>query len=809
MKISYHWLKKYININADPEEIAAILTDTGLEVEGVEAVERVAGGMRGVVVGHVVEKSPHPNADRLSVTRVDVGSGEPLPIVCGAPNVERGQKVLVATVGTTLFPEGDVNGFKIKKSKIRGEESHGMICSESELGLGDGHDGIMVLPEEAPVGTAAATYLNLESDYVFEIGLTPNRTDAFSHFGVARDLAAFLRQTQTVDLYYPDLSSFTTASGNAIKISVEAGQACPRYSGLLIENVKVQHSPEWLQKGLVSIGITPKNVVVDVTNFVLHELGQPLHAFDAEKIRGKHVKVKFYNEGTPFITLDGQERKLQASDLMIGDAEGPMCIAGVLGGINSGVTEETTSVFLESACFDPATVRKTAKRHQVSTDASFRFERGVDPNGVVNGLKRAAMLIAELTGGTITTPVIDHYPKMVEPVQIRFSLPKCYQLIGQQIPLNELSQILKNLDFEIMEQAEDELLLAVPTYRIDVTGQADVVEEILRIYGYDRVELPEKISASVNVATGIRREQMQNMIADMLVSEGFLQMMSNSLISSEEVSMLATPEFPADRNVKILNPLSSELDVMRQTLLVNMLEAVAFNQNHKNPDLKLFEFGNVYQQANDGTAEEMHLGIVFTGERYPENWNNQARKVSYFDLRNLVNLLLHRLGLFDRCLFDAHATGYLAEGQRVTIGKHEVGSLGWVSREVSRKFDVDERVYFAVLNWSKIIELAPSGTIRYRPVSKFPAVQRDFSLLLNEEVTFEDIEKLAKRTEKKLLNEVGLFDVYEGPNLGVGKKSYAVRFSFSADRTLTDAEVDEVMARIRQGLETKLGASLR
>ncbi len=809
MKISYNWLKEYIHTDLAPESVAEILTNTGLEVEGITALEVIKGGLKGVVVGEVVEKSAHPNADRLSVTKVDVGGESLLPIVCGAPNVAAGQKVLVATVGATLYPEGDENGFKIKKAKIRGEESMGMICAEDELGLGKSHDGIMVLPEDAKVGTPAAELLKLESDYIFEIGLTPNRSDAFCHFGVARDLAAFLRQKEEVELKYPDLTSFNSGSEGDISIKIEATSACLRYSGLLIENVTVQPSPEWLQKKLRSIGLTPKNVVVDVTNFVLHELGQPLHAFDASKIRGNEVKVKFYESGTKFTTLDGIERELSNSDLMIGDAEGPMCIAGVLGGSNSGVTETTTSVFLESACFHPATVRRTAKRHQVNTDASFRFERGVDPNEVVNGLKRAAMLIAELAGGKITTPVIDHYPEQVQPKKIQFSIPQCYQLIGQEIPVDEITAILRNLDFEILEQKEDQLFLAVPTYRVDVSRQADVVEEILRIYGYDRIELPEKISASVNVSEGVDKEYLHNLIADLLVSDGFLQMMSNSLTSSTALAKLAAAEFPERTSVKILNPLSSELDVMRQTLLVNMLEAVELNQNHKNKDLRLFEFGNIYQRTAEGIHEEMQLGLLLTGLRYPESWNNPKESVSYYDLRNQVNVMLQRLGLHEKCRFQSGVAGYLADGQSILCGKNVVGQLGWVKPEVTGQFDIQQTVFFAVVNWSLILKEIGDGTIRYQRIGKFPVVRRDFSLLLDQSVTFEAIAQLARKTGKELLKEVGLFDVYEGPKLDAGKKSYAVRFSLSADKTLTDSEVDDVMSRIREALEKKLGATLR
>lgn len=811
MKVSYNWIREYINTGLSAQDASEILTATGLEVEGVESLESVRGGLAGVVVGHVIDKKSHPNADRLSVTRVDIGNGEPLPIVCGAPNVEKGQKVLVATVGATLYPKGADDGFKIKKAKIRGEESSGMICAEDELGIGESHEGIMVLPDDAPVGSAAADYLKIERDDVIEIGLTPNRTDAFCHFGVARDLAAFLSQEEKVKLQYPDVTSFRPhRTEGDIKVEVESSEACPRYSGLLIEGLSVAPSPEWLQKRLRSIGLTPKNNVVDVTNFVLHEIGQPLHAFDADKIAGNTVRVAQVAGGTKFTTLDGLQRELHESDLMICDAEKPMCIAGVLGGSDSGVTENTTRIFLESACFDSTHVRKTAKRHQVNSDASFRFERGVDPNQVIEGLKRAALLITEIAGGEITTDVIDHYPNPVERVEVEFSLTRCNTLIGQTIPVDHIHSILHHLDIEVLNESGDTWKLAIPTYRVDVTREADVVEEILRIYGYDRVEIPEKISASVNVSERISPEYLRNLASNLLVDNGYTQMMSNSLSSSSGLAKIESKHFPAEKNVEILNPLSSELDVMRQTLLVNMLQAVELNQNHKNPDLRLFELGNVYRSRGGKTEEEMHLGVLLSGRRYPESWNNPDRAVAYTDLRNTIDLLLQRFGLVDRCRFVELRADYFSEGQTMLLGKNELGHLGWVNPAVVKKFDVDQPVLFGVIDWNVLSAALGNGRIRYKAMSKFPSVRRDFSLLLDKAVTFAEIEQLALKTEKELLREVGLFDVYEGKNLEAGKKSYAVRFMFSSDeRTLKDNEVDETMGRIREALEKTLGATLR
>lgn len=812
MKLSYSWLKQYVDTGLTAEEAGAILTATGLEVEAIERRESVRGGLEGVLVGHVVEKTVHPNADRLSVTRVDIGDGTLLSVVCGAPNVAKGQKVLVATVGTTLYPNGEDKGLKIKKSKIRGEESCGMICAEDELGIGESHDGIMVLPEDAPVGMAAAQYLNIQSDDILEIGLTPNRTDAFCHYGVARDLAAFLKQgTKKEILRFPDISAFRSDSENGlIKINVEAPEACIRYAGLLIENVNVKPSPAWLQERLRSIGITPKNNVVDVTNFVLHELGQPLHAFDADKIRGGVVRVAMADEGALFKTLEGTERKLSAEDLMICDVDGPMCMAGVLGGDNSGVSETTTRIFLESACFESTVVRKTAKRHQISTDASFRFERGVDPNGVVEGLKRAAMLIKEVAGGAITTPVIDVYPQEVKRAEIRFSPDRCNQLIGYSLSEVDIRAILESLEIKIKEESGSEWLLTIPTYRVDVTREADVVEEILRIYGYDNIPIPQKLSSSVNVSEQKSAEYLRKIVSDLLVSNGFVQMMSNSLSSSSGLAKLNSRDFPETASVGILNPLSSELDIMRQTLLVNMLEAVALNQNHKNPNLRLFELGNVYRKSDNSTSEEMHLGLVLSGLRYAESWNNPQRNVDYFDLKNTLQLILQRFGMDSRCVLEVSGADYFSEGQVCRTAKEEIGQLGWIRKEILHAFEIDQPVLFCVLNWQKFCAELGSGKVKYKAVSRYPLVNRDFSLLLDSEIQFSEIELLARKSGKRILKDVSLFDVYEGKNLGQGKKSYAVRFVLgSEDRTLKDAEVDEVMNQIRKALEKELGAKLR
>lgn len=812
MKISYNWLREYCKTDLTPAEVAEILTATGLEVEGVEMLDAVPGGLRGVVVGEVVEKTAHPNADRLSVTKVNVGEQELLPIVCGAPNVAAGQKVLVATVGASLHPKGADKPFKIKKAKIRGEESRGMICAEDELGIGTSHDGIMVLPENATVGQPAADFLQLTSDAILEIGLTPNRTDAFCHYGVARDLAAFINQESSAKLTMPDVSGYAAnRTDGQFTVEVENAEACPRYAGILIEDIEVKPSPEWLQTRLRNVGLTPKNNVVDITNFVLHELGQPLHAFDADCIAGNKIRVAFCDNETPFETLDGVERKLSDRDLMICDAEKPLCIAGVMGGSNSGVSEKTTRVFLESACFNSTFVRKTAKRHQLSSDASFRFERGVDPNGVITGLKRAAMLISEIAGGEITTDVFDFYPEKVEPVVVQFSPRRCNKLIGAKLTDDAMRNILESLEIAVTASG-DEWQLAIPTYRVDVTREADVVEEILRIYGYDRVEVPQKMNASLNVSKGVDKEYLHNLIANLLVSNGFVQMMSNSLSASAALKKLGNAFDPA-QSARILNPLSADLDVMRQSNLVHMLEAVELNQNHKNADLKLFEFGNVYRKSPGKGGrpfiEELHLSVLITGKRFAESWDSPDRAVNYYDLRNEIDLILQRLGLASRCKFGASEIDYLAEGQQISVGKKTIGHLGLLKSSVGKKFDVDQPVYYAELNWSAIFKFIGNGVIRFQPMPKYPVVRRDYSLLLDRSVSFADIEKLARKTEKTLLSEVGLFDVYEGESLGANKKSYAVRFMMAADRTLKDEEVDQAMGRIRAALEEKLGATLR
>lgn len=811
MKISYNWLRQYITTDLNPEAIGEILTNTGLEVEAIEKIESVKGGLEGVVVGEIVSCEKHPGADKLSLTKVDVGNDELLPIVCGAPNVAAGQKVLVATVGTRLYPTGNETGFKIEKAKIRGEVSLGMICAEDELGIGQSHDGIMVLSPNAAIGQPGADYLKLESDYLIEIGLTPNRTDAFSHVGVARDLAAFLSQEEHIEVLWPNISAFKpdSTTGN-IKIQIDDTQAVPRYCGLLIEGISVSASPEWLQTRLRNIGLKPINNIVDITNFVLHEMGQPLHAFDADKIDGNLIRVGFCPEGTEFETLDEVKRKLSAQDLMINSATAPLCIAGVFGGINSGVSNTTTRVFLESACFNASVVRKGAKRHGLNTDASFRFERGVDPNLAPIAIKRAALLIKEIAGGKITTDVIDHYPNPVVPIQLDFSLDRCESLIGQSIAKSDVIGILKSLDFEILSEKGNILRLEVPTYRVDVTREADVIEEILRIYGYNQIAIPEKLNASLSYSKGISEEYLRNLSANLLASNGFVEMMSNSLSSAAGHQKLGSNILDPALHVQILNPLSSELDIMRRTLAVNMLEAVAFNQNRKNADLRLFEMGKVYQKAAHGYQENLRFGILLTGSLYSESWNNPKEKVSYFDLRNTVNLLLQRLGILEETRFSEIESDWYEDGQTMTIRNKKLGELGWIKPKIAAKFDVDEKVFMAEIDWNTLFSVLGNGKIKFTAIPKFPVVRRDFSLLIDRSVRFEEIEKLARKAEKKLLVEVGLFDVYEGKNLETGKKSYAVRFLLRDDnKTLTDAEVDKVMGNIRHKLETELGATLR
>jgi phenylalanyl-tRNA synthetase beta chain len=810
MKISYNWLKEYIRTELSVQEIADVLTSIGLEVESVDRVEKVPGGLAGVVVGHVVECGKHPDADRLSLTKVDLGSGEPVQIVCGAPNVAQGQKVLVATIGAKLHPtEGEP--FVIKKGKIRGAESHGMICAEDELGLGKSHAGIMVLDEAAVVGTPAADFLGMSDDFCLEIGLTPNRTDAFSHYGVARDLYAALRNQSgltaiAVELMKPETTAIQAAGSSEFNVTVENSEACPRYAGVLIKGVKVGPSPAWLQERLQAIGQRCINNIVDITNFIQHEVGQPMHAFDAARIAGKQVRVRLATEGEKFSTLDGVERTLSDQDLVIADSEKAMCIAGVLGGNNSGVSESTVDVFLESAYFHPVFVRKTAKRHGIHSDSSFRFERGCDPHQVIWALQRAVQLIMQEAGGEVASPVFDVRDDFAVAHKVDFNWQRALRLIGKDIPKETVKQILTDLEICITAENEDGLHLEVPLYRTDVQREADVVEEILRIYGYNAVDIPTRMHTSLSYSATPDAEACQHKVADMLVSMGYHETMSMSFAASRFLELNETLQGTA---VELLNPLSGDLAVMRQSLAFGAMQAVSLNQNHRNADLRLFEFGKVYNKFASGYHEERRLSMTLSGRRAPESWNTSDDKFSFGDLRAAVDSLCAALNI-SGVQYKSGEHAFFAESIELSQGKTSLGFLGSVHSSLLKMFDVKQEVWYAELNWDAILKAVPTKKISYKQPEKFPAVRRDLSLLIDKAVRYADIEKIAFESERKLLREVNLFDVYEGKNLDAGKKSYAVSFTMQdPTKTMTDQQVDQIMGRIQVALAEKLGAVLR
>jgi len=809
MKISYNWLKQFINIDWNAEKTGELLTDLGLEIEGIEAYQSVKGGLEGVIVGEVLTCEQHPNADRLKVTTVDIGTKEPLHIVCGAPNVAAGQKVPVATIGTTLYSaEGDP--WTIKKGKIRGEESHGMICAEDELGLGASHDGIMVLDKDIKVGTLAADIFEVENDQVFEIGLTPNRADAMSHFGVARDLkAGLVQQELNLELITPSVSAYHV-DNRALKIDVDIQdkQRSPRYCGVTISGLKVGESPSWLQHRLKAIGLSPINNIVDATNYVLHELGQPLHAFDADKISGKKIIVKTLPAGTKFVTLDEVERELHEEDLMICDGnENPMCIAGVFGGIHSGVTEETTSIFLESAYFDPISIRKTAKRHGLNTDASFRFERGIDPNITEYALKRAALLIAEIAEGEITSDVIDEYSIKIEDFQVRLSFENAKNLIGEEIPREIIKRILMSLDITINNVTETGLGLTVPAYRNDVQREADIIEEILRVYGYNNVGTTEKLNASISNSSRFEDHKVQNVIGNQLVSQGFYEIMANSLTNPNYEKL--SEQLKEEHNVLMLNPLSNDLSVLRQSLLFSGLEVIAHNINRRQTSLKLFEFGKTYHNYSDAREEHKHLSLLLTGNKNAEGWNEETKKSDFFYLKGCVDAVLNRLGI-SRARTSPIKNDVFSEGLSLGLGKTKLVDYGIVKKSILKSFGISQEVLFADFNWDNIIEVAKRNSIKFTDIPKYPEVRRDFALLLDESVLFEDIHKIANQSEKQLLKNVNLFDVYEGKNLPKGKKSYAVSFILQdVHKTLTDKQIDKIMSKLQANFEKELGAELR
>jgi phenylalanyl-tRNA synthetase beta chain len=798
MKISYNWLKEFIDTDKTPEEISTILTGTGLEVESLEKVQAVPGGLEGLVIGYVLQCAAHPNSDHLHVTKVDVGGAEPLNIVCGAANVAAGQKVVVATVGTTVHPTAG-EPFKISKSKIRGEVSEGMICAEDEIGLGSDHAGIMVLDADAPVATPAKEYFKLNDDYMYEIGLTPNRADAVSHLGTARDIAAFLK----IGVTKPDVSAFKVDNtGSPIEVVVENEQAAPRYAGVTISGIEVKESPSWLKERLAVIGVRSINNVVDVTNYVLHELGQPLHAFDAAAITGNKVIIKTVAEGTVFKTLDDVDRKLSADDLMICNASEPMCIAGVFGGAKSGVNAATTSIFLESAYFNAVSVRKTAKRHGLKTDASFRFERGTDPDMPIFAVKRAALLIQQVAGGVVSSEVFDNYPNPVAPFEIEVTYKTIDRLIGKAIGHDTIKAILTGLDITIVTENEEGLSLKVAPYRVDVTRDVDIVEEILRIYGYNNIEIPTQIRASLNNSIRPEKDTVQNAISDLLSANGFNEIMNNSLTKSAYSDDL-------EHAVKILNPLSSDLDVMRQSMLYSGLESVAYNQNRKAADLKLYEFGKIYSFVDEKYAEAQRFSVFLTGAFKTEQWNGKAVAASFYNLKAVVDGLLKKLSITDYTTEDATTSG-LAYGLQYLRGNKVLVSFGSVAATALKKADVDKEVFYADFDFDVLLKLVRKNVIVYQEVSKFPAVRRDLSMLIDKSVSFGQLKQIALKTDKKLLKEVNVFDVYVGDKLPAGKKSYALSFILQdTEKTLTDKAIDAAMQKLIYNLDKEAGAEIR
>lgn len=808
MKISYNWLKQFIKTNKTSEQLSTLLTDLGLEIEGIEKFESVKGGLEGVVVGLVLTCEKHPNADKLKITTVDLGEEKPLQIVCGASNVAVGQKVPVATIGTTLY-DNEGNTLQIKKGKIRGEDSFGMICAEDELGLGTSHDGILVLDPKAKVGTPVSKLFNIESDEVFEIGLTPNRADAMSHWGVARDIKAGLQQSEGIhiELMTPSVTSFRVDK-RTLKVSVDINDAklCPRYCGVTISGVKVKESPEWLKNRLKSIGLTPKNNIVDVTNYVLHELGQPLHAFDASKIKGNKIIVKTAVEGTKFTTLDDVERTLSAEDLMIYNEEVPMALGGVMGGKNSAVTEATSDIFLESAYFDAVSVRKSAKRHSISSDASFRYERGIDPSITEYALKRAAILIKELAGGEVTSDTIDIYPKKIEGQQVFLNFETLNRIVGQEISKEVVKNILTSLEIKIVTISEVGLGLTIPPYRVDVQREIDVIEDILRVYGYNNIDFTQKLNASIANSSRTEEYKLQNIVANQLSNAGFNEIMSNSLTTAEYIQL--SDNLSEVNNVAILNPLSSDLSVMRQSLLFSGLEAISYNINRRNNDLKFYEFGKSYKKVDNTYNEEKHLAIFITGNKASESWIEKSQKSDFFLMKAYLTTIFERLGI--KNLRTAPLSDDIfSEGIALVKGNDVIAEFGVVKKQILKHFDIKQEVLYADVKWETAIKFV-SDKIKYTDIPKYPEVRRDLALLLSDEVSFEQIYQIAEQSDKKLVKEIDLFDVYQGDKLPEGKKSYAVSFILQdAEKTLTDEQIEKTMSKILSNLTEKLGATLR
>ncbi|MBR5784075.1 MAG: phenylalanine--tRNA ligase subunit beta [Bacteroidales bacterium] len=822
MIISYKWLNDYVKSSLTPNEIDETLTFSGLEIEGVEKVETIKGGLEHVVIGKVMTCEDHPDSDHLHVTTVDVGGDRLLDIVCGAANVAAGQKVVVATIGTQIWTS-ETEYFEIKKSKIRGKVSEGMICAEDELGLGTSHDGIMVLPDDAPIGMPAKEYFHVEEDYAIEVAITANRSDATSHIGVGRDLVAAYNTQHggNLKLEIPSVEDYKQDNNDrTINVRVEDTECCPRYSGVTITGVKVAESPDWLKNKLRTVGIRPINNIVDITNYVLMEVGQPMHAFDADKIDGNTVVVKKLAEGTPFITLDGVERKLNGTELMICNEKEGMCIAGVFGGEKSGVSEATTNVFLESAYFNPVSVRKTSKYHGLKTDASFRYERGCDPNITIYALKRAAMLIKEIAGGKISSDIIDIYPTPIERPKVEVNFRSMFDLIGKEIPVDTIKSILGMLDITVESETAEGMILRIPTNKVDVTRQCDVVEEIMRIYGYNNISFDETLSSCLSYNKKPNPNKIQNIVGDYLANNGFVEIMNNSLSKAEYYDN--TADFDSKNNVVLLNPLSKELNVLRQTLLYSGMECIVYNINHKIKNQKLFEFGKHYrynpEQADNADitkrySEERHLSIFMTGKESGESWKMPSSPVDFYFLKSHIVNILRRLRInTGRIVAEPAKAKYFAEGIDLMFkdSKKVLVSMGRVAKATLKKMDCKQDVFYADINWDLLLKSIPTQEVTFTEIAKNPEVRRDLALVIDKNITFDAIEKLAFETEKKLLKNVGLFDVYEGEHIEDGKKSYAVSFILQdKDKTLSDKQIESIMAKLQKNFETRLGAKIR
>ncbi len=806
MNISYNWLKEYIQIEESTEKLSTILTDLGLEIGGLNKTESIKGGLNGLVIGEIKDKWQHPNADKLSCTTVDVGGQALLNIVCGAPNVDKGQKVVVATIGTILYSGDD--SFKIKKSKLRGELSEGMICAEDEIGLGKSHDGILILPNEVKVGTLAKDYFTVEEDYIFEVDITPNRADALSHYGVARDLAAYYQfHGKLLKPIFPELKPLYKTAELPFSISIEDQTACTRYSGISIKSVNVTDSPEWLQKRLKSIGLTPINNVVDITNFVMFEIGQPLHAFDYS-VSGDQINVKSDLGGIVFSTLDGEERTLENNQLMICNNSKPMCIAGVFGGEESGVTTDTKDIFLESAYFNPVSVRKTSKNHSLKTDASYRFERGVDPELTVKALQRAANLILEVAGGEIASEIHDVVVENKKPFEVDFSYSRCTRLIGCELPKDKIKHILKSLEIKIEKETEDTLQLKVPTYRVDVQRECDVIEDILRIYGFNSVPIPKSLKSSIIVSSGVPQEKVVKEISNLMVSNGFNEIMNNSLTKKEYYDGLEQAR--EENHVELLNPLSQELNILRRNLLFGGLENIVRNNNMKNPNLKLFEFGKTYFKNSQGEYQEQkHLSILITGSKEEKSWNIDSSEVSFYTIKGYVNTIINRLGI-PKLKMKSIENEFLSDGAGVYFKKTLIVEYGKVKAKFLKATGIKQNVYFADIKWDEVLKLLQYQKTKLSPISKFHPVKRDLSLLLKESTNYADLEQIAFEVEKKILKQVDLFDIYQGSKLPEGKKSYALSFILQSDEsTLNDKQIEKTMQKLLKAFQEKLGAELR